>query len=80
MDTLVQLSGFGDTMYSAIFFPSFSSLPSSCSFTSSAISWWRAGAGSAVKTFSIGFGPEIVGFNDRHGTGGGCHGFRLAVT
>lgn len=24
--------------------------------------------GVAVKTFSIGFGPEIVGFNDRHGT------------
>src|SRR5688572_31023792 len=24
--------------------------------------------GVAVKTFSIGFGPEIVGFTDRHGT------------
>ena len=24
--------------------------------------------GVAVKVFSIGFGPEIVGFNDRHGT------------
>jgi len=24
--------------------------------------------GVAIKTFSIGFGPEIVGFNDRHGT------------
>lgn len=24
--------------------------------------------GIAVKTFSIGFGPEIVGFNDKHGT------------
>ncbi len=24
--------------------------------------------GVAVKTFSIGFGPEIAGFNDRHGT------------
>jgi regulator of sigma E protease len=24
--------------------------------------------GVGVKTFSIGFGPEIVGFNDRHGT------------
>jgi len=24
--------------------------------------------GVAVKTFSIGFGPEIVGFNDKHGT------------
>ncbi|WP_181707124.1 RIP metalloprotease RseP [Chthonobacter rhizosphaerae] len=24
--------------------------------------------GVAVRTFSVGFGPEIVGFNDRHGT------------
>jgi regulator of sigma E protease len=24
--------------------------------------------GVGVKTFSVGFGPEIVGFNDRHGT------------
>src|SRR6185437_6435194 len=24
--------------------------------------------GIAIQTFSIGFGPEIVGFNDRHGT------------
>ena len=24
--------------------------------------------GIAIQTFSIGFGPELVGFNDRHGT------------
>ena len=24
--------------------------------------------GIGVKAFSIGFGPELVGFNDRHGT------------
>ena len=24
--------------------------------------------GGKIKAFSIGFGPEIVGFNDRHGT------------
>ena len=36
--------------------------------------------GVAVKTFSIGFGPEIAGFNDRHGTRWRCHRFRSAAT
>ena len=33
-----------------------------------AISWWRAGAASRCWPSRIGFGPEIVGFNDRYGT------------
>ena len=35
---------------------------------SSATFSWPAGAGSEILTFSIGFGPELVGFYDRHGT------------
>jgi len=30
-----------------------------------AISWWPRWAGVKVLTFSLGFGPELVGFNDR---------------
>src|SRR5258705_4625902 len=34
----------------------------------SATSWSPRWAGVKVLTFSLGFGPELVGFNDRHGT------------
>ena len=30
--------------------------------------WVARRAGVKVLTFSLGFGPELVGFNDRHGT------------
>ena len=33
-----------------------------------ATSWSARWAGVKVLTFSLGFGPELVGFNDRHGT------------
>ena len=33
-----------------------------------AISWWPGWCGIKVLAFSLGFGPEIVGFNDRYGT------------
>src|SRR6476659_8510431 len=67
MDTLLKLSGFGDTLLSyllpflfvltiVVFFHELGH------FT---VARW---CGVAVKAFSIGFGPEIFGFNDRHGT------------
>ena len=46
----------------------YSSSALSCSFTNLAISWSPGCAGCEILVFSIGFGPEIVGFNDRHGT------------
>ncbi len=36
--------------------------------------------GVKVLTFSVGFGPEIVGFNDRYGTRWKLSGFRSAAT
>ena len=45
-----------------------SSSRSSSSFTSSAIFPWRARSAIRVETFSIGFGREIIGRTDRHGT------------
>ena len=67
MDTLIKLSGFGDTLLSyllpflfvltiVVFFHELGH------FT---VARW---CGVAVKAFSIGFGPEIFGFSDRHGT------------
>ena len=67
MDTILKLSGFGDTVLSyllpflfvltiVVFFHELGHF---------VVARW---CGVAVRTFSIGFGPEIVGFNDRHGT------------
>jgi len=36
--------------------------------------------GVKVEAFSIGFGKEIVGFNDRHGPAGASPGSRSAAT
>ena len=49
-------------------FPSCSSSRSSFSSTSSVTFLSPAGLGVKVLTFSLGFGPELAGFNDRHGT------------
>jgi regulator of sigma E protease len=67
MDTIVKLSGFGDTLLGYL-------LPFLFVLTVVVFvhelghflvaRWCRVG----IKAFSIGFGPEIVGFTDRHGT------------
>jgi regulator of sigma E protease len=67
MDTLVQLSGFGDTVlgYLLPFLFVLTVVVFVHELGHFLVARW---CGVAVKTFSIGFGPEIVGFNDRHGT------------
>ena len=67
MDTLVQLSGFGDTLlgYLLPFLFVLTVVVFVHELGHFLVARW---CGVAVKTFSIGFGPEIVGFNDRHGT------------
>jgi regulator of sigma E protease len=67
MDTIIQLSGFGDTVLGyllpflfvltvVVFFHEFGHF---------LVARW---CGVGVKAFSIGFGPEIVGYTDRYGT------------
>jgi len=67
MDTLIQLSGFGDTLlgYLLPFLFILTIVVFVHELGHFLVARW---CGVAVKTFSIGFGPEIVGFNDRHGT------------
>jgi regulator of sigma E protease len=67
MDTIIQLSGFGDTVLGyllpflfvltvVVFFHEFGHF---------LVARW---CGVGVKAFSIGFGPEIAGYTDRYGT------------
>ncbi len=67
MDTFAQLSGFGDTIlgYLLPFLFVLTVVVFVHELGHFLVARW---CGVGVKTFSIGFGPEIVGFNDRHGT------------
>ncbi|MEX1059738.1 MAG: RIP metalloprotease RseP [Methyloceanibacter sp.] len=67
MDILVQLSGFGDTLlgYLLPFLFVLTVVVFVHELGHFLVARW---CGVAVKTFSIGFGPEIAGFTDRHGT------------
>jgi regulator of sigma E protease len=67
MDTLLQLSGFGDTLlgYLLPFLFVLTVVVFVHELGHFLVARW---CGVAVKTFSIGFGPEIFGFNDKHGT------------
>jgi len=67
MDTLFKLSGFGDTLLSYLF-PFLFVLTIVVFFHELGHFLVARWCGVASKVFSIGFGPEIVGFNDRHGT------------
>jgi regulator of sigma E protease len=67
MDTILTLSGFGDTVLSYLL-PFLFVLTIVVFFHELGHFLVARWCGVAVKTFSIGFGPEIVGFNDRHGT------------
>lgn len=67
MDTIIQLSGFGDTLlgYLLPFLFVLTVVVFVHELGHFLVARW---CGVAVKTFSIGFGPEIAGFTDRHGT------------
>lgn len=67
MDTMIQLAGFGDTVlgYLLPFLFVLTVVVFVHELGHFLVARW---CGVAVKTFSIGFGPEIAGFNDRHGT------------
>lgn len=67
MDTIIKLSGFGDTLlhYLLPFLFVLSVVVFFHELGHFLVARW---CGVAVKAFSIGFGPEIVGFNDRRGT------------
>jgi regulator of sigma E protease len=67
MDILVQLAGFGDTIlgYVIPFLFVLTVVVFVHELGHFLVARW---CGVGVKTFSIGFGPEIFGFNDRHGT------------
>ena len=67
MHTLVQLSGFGNTLlhYLLPFLFVLTVVVFVHELGHFLVARW---CGVAIKTFSIGFGPEIVGFNDRYGT------------
>src|SRR5262245_57160640 len=67
METILKLSGFGDTVLSYLL-PFLFVLTIVVFFHELGHFLVARWCGVAVKTFSIGFGPEIVGFNDRHGT------------
>jgi regulator of sigma E protease len=67
MDTILKLSGFGDTVLSYLL-PFLFVLTIVVFFHELGHFLVARWCGVAVKVFSIGFGPEIVGFNDRHGT------------
>jgi regulator of sigma E protease len=67
MDTLLKLSGFGDTLLSYLL-PFLFVLTIVVFFHELGHFLVARWCGVASKVFSIGFGPEIVGFNDRHGT------------
>ncbi|MGH6736300.1 MAG: RIP metalloprotease RseP [Methyloceanibacter sp.] len=67
MDTIIQLSGFGDTIlgYLIPFLFVLTVVVFVHELGHFLVARW---CGVAVKVFSIGFGPEIFGFYDRHGT------------
>ncbi len=67
MDTIFQLAGFGDAVlgYLLPFLFVLTVVVFVHELGHFLVARW---CGVAVKTFSIGFGPEIAGFNDRHGT------------
>jgi len=67
MDTIVKLSGFGDTMlgYLLPFLFVLTVVVFVHELGHFLVARW---CGVGVKAFSIGFGPEIVGFTDRHDT------------
>lgn len=67
MDTIIQLSGFGDTIlgYLLPFLFVLTVVVFVHELGHFLVARW---CGVGVKTFSIGFGPEIVGLTDRHGT------------
>ena len=67
MDTILKLSGFGDTLLSYLL-PFLFVLTIVVFFHELGHFLVARWCGVASKVFSIGFGPEIVGFNDRHGT------------
>ena len=67
MDTINLLSGFGDTILSYLipFLFVLTVVVFIHELGHFLVARW---CGVGVKVFSIGFGPEIFGFNDRHGT------------
>ena len=67
MDAIFQLAGFGDTLlgYLIPFLFVLTVVVFVHELGHFLVARW---CGVAVKTFSIGFGPEIAGFTDRHGT------------
>ncbi len=67
MDAIIKLSGFGDTLlhYLLPFLFVLSVVVFFHELGHFLVARW---CGVAVKAFSIGFGPEIVGFTDRKGT------------
>ena len=68
METIIKLTaGFGDTLLSYLL-PFLFVLTIVVFFHELGHFLVARWCGVAVKVFSIGFGPEIVGFNDRHGT------------
>lgn len=67
MDTIIQLSGLGDTLLSYLL-PFLFVLTVVVFFHELGHFLVARWCGVAVKVFSIGFGPEIVGFTDRLGT------------
>ena len=67
MDTIVKLSGFGDTLlgYLVPFLFVLTVVVFVHELGHFLVARW---CGVGIKAFSIGFGPEIVGFTDRHST------------
>src|SRR6476620_6281070 len=67
METILKLSGFGDTVLSYLL-PFLFVLTIVVFFHELGHFLVARWCGVAVKVFSIGFGPELFGFNDRAGT------------
>jgi regulator of sigma E protease len=68
MNTIINVTaGFGDTVF-AYLLPFLFILTIVVFFHELGHFLMARWCGVAVRTFSIGFGPEILGFNDRHGT------------
>ena len=67
MNTIIQLSGFGDTLlgYLLPFLFVLTIVVFVHELGHFLVARW---CGVGIKAFSIGFGPEIAGFNDRYGT------------
>lgn len=67
MDTIIKLSGFGDTLlgYMLPFLFVLTVVVFVHELGHFLVARW---CGVGIKAFSIGFGPEIVGFTDRHDT------------